>query len=951
MFPRRFFALITILTMAAGAACAQGAKPKTAARPAAARKIIDLPSSKALMEPVPGKPERLNSFPANLAVSPDGRYVAILNAGFGTAVAKFGQSIALLDRQRNTVTDYADLRVGRRSNQVYFYGIAFSGDGNHVYASMGSLTDPMGADKGDTGNGIAVYALRNGTLEPERFIPIAMRQLDASKRLALGIQKSQAPRKIAADMAPPFPAGIAVIQSDSGERLLVANNLSDDAVLLDAGSGKELQRFDLSRGRDIPGAYPLDVAVSHDGKQAWISLWNSSGVSGLDLQRGVNNTGSFSPPSTPTDPGSHPAALLLSPDDKRLYIAEANRDRVAVMDTTTRRELAFVDVKLPGQQYNGIYPVGLAQSADGKRLYVALASADAIAVVDVSTLPSTPSPTADTAPTVKPLGFIPTEWYPTSLAVIGDELVVATAKGPGAGPNSANVADTGTGASGRPGHAYIFSILGGSVARMNTTKVEGDLARLTREVLESNRMSGRLPELTFTGGKNPIKHVIYMIKENRTYDQVFGDIKEADGDPSLVMYGEAISPNHHKLARQFGVLDNFYDSGEVSGDGHVWSTAAIGSDYTERIIQLNYRGKERTYDFEGFVAEEVPLAQGISDINEPSTGYLWGNVARHGLTHRNYAEYVKMEFCDTPVLVSPHQENEPVPACPKKFVSLGEPLPESLGNPPGGPSPYPWHIPMIASAEPTKPEIVGHFDPKFATFNTSYPDQLRADEFLREFAGFVKARQTGQGEQLPNFIVMKLPNDHTGGTRPGVPTPAANVADNDLALGRIVDAVSHSPYWDDTAILVLEDDAQNGADHVDAHRAPALVISKYSPLPAAGKPFVDHHFYTTVNMIHTAEALLGLPPMNHNDARAAIMAPLFSGPGTQPAYSVDKRNLDNGLIYKVNAPNAPGARQSSKMDFSHPDAAPADELNRILWREAKGNVPMPKPKHNVVPEE
>jgi hypothetical protein len=415
------------------------------------------------------------------------------------------------------------------------------------------------------------------------------------------------------------------------------------------------------------------------------------------------------------------------------------------------------------------------------------------------------------------------------------------------------------------------------------------------------------------------------------------------------MYGEEISPNHHKLARQFGVLDNFYDSGEVSGDGHVWSTAAIGSDYTERIIQLAYRGKERTYDFEGTVASEIAMKQGIADVNEPSTGYIWTNVAKHGLTHRNYAEYVDMDFCDEQNLVSPHQETQQAASCGKKFIDKGEPLPDGLGDPPGGPSPYPWHIPMIATHEATKPEIVGHYDPKFATFNTSYPDQLRADEFLREFAGFVKARETGQGEQLPNFIIMKLPNDHTGGTRPGVPTPQANVADNDIALGRIVEAVSHSPYWDDTAILVLEDDAQNGADHVDAHRSIALVISKYSPIATPDKPFVDHHFYTTVNMIHTAEALLGLPPMNHNDARAAIMAPLFSGPGTQPAFTVDKRNLDNGLIYKINPPNAPGARQSSKMDFSHPDAAPADELNAILWRQAKGNVPMPKPRHTVIP--
>ena len=913
------------------------------------RKTVDLPTSKQILEPVPGQPQQINSFPANLAVSPDGRYVAILNAGYGTKISKFGQSIAILDRTENKVTDYADPRVGRQSKQVYFYGIAFSSDGSKVYASIGSITDPQGADKGNTGNGIAVYALNNGTLEPEKFIPIAMRELKPPYTLARGLITARAARKLADNLAPAFPAGIAVIKGDSGDQLFVANNLSDDTVLLDVATGKELSRITPNPHHRVPSTYPMAVAVSADGKRGWVSEWNYGGVTALDLVNGKRITpgGIFFKGA----PSSHPAAILLSPDGKRLAIAHANRDAVEIADVNGAdgmRQVALIDVRLPGQEYPGIYPIGLAQSADGKRLYVALGSADAVAVVDTTPLLKL-DPNAKGPLNLKPMGFIPTGWYPTSLAVIGDELVVATAKGNGTGPNSENAPDVGSGFNPRPGHPYIFSILGGSVARMNTSKIEGDLKRLTAEVLESNRMSGRLPELAFKGGKNPIKHVIYVIRENRTYDQVFGDIKEANGDPSLVMYGEEITPNAHKLARQFGVIDNFYDSGEVSGDGHVWSTAAIGSDYTERIIQINYRGRERTYDFEGTNAEENPYVQNSNDVNEPGTGYIWGNVARHGLTHRNYAEYVKMEFCDSPTLVSPHQENEPVAVCPAKFIDKGEPLP---GN--GGASPYPWHVPVIApNPQPTKTEIAGHFNPNYATFNTSYPDQLRMDEFLREFDGFVKARESGQGpnQQLPNFIVMKLPNDHTGGTRPGVPTPQANVADNDIALGRLVEAVSHSPYWDDTAILVLEDDAQNGADHVDAHRSLALVISKYSPVTTPDKPFVDHHFYTTVNMIHTAEALLGLPPMNNNDARAAVMAPLFTGPGTQPPFTVDKKNLDNGLIYKVNPQNAPGARQSSKMDFSHPDAAPADELNAILWRQAKGNVPMPAPKHNVIPED
>jgi len=219
---------------------------------------------------------------------------------------------------------------------------------------------------------------------------------------------------------------------------------------------------------------------------------------------------------------------------------------------------------------------------------------------------------------------------------------------------------------------------------------------------------------------------------------------------------------------------------------------------------------------------------------------------------------------------------------------------------------------------------------------------------LNEFEGFVRARQEGKGAELPSFVLLYLPDDHTAGTRPGMPRPAASVADNDLALGRVVEAVSHSRYWDETAIFVVEDDAQNGADHVDAHRSIALVISKYSP-GTVEHPFVAHQFYTTVNLVHTMEVLLGLPPMNQNDAYAPVMAPLFSGPGEQAAFTADWRNRDNRLIYQMNPAQGPGAEVSKKMNFSRPDAADAAVLNKILWRDRKGAVPMPSPKHTLFP--
>ncbi len=259
-------------------------------------------------------------------------------------------------------------------------------------------------------------------------------------------------------------------------------------------------------------------------------------------------------------------------------------------------------------------------------------------------------------------------------------------------------------------------------------------------------------------------------------------------------------------------------------------------------------------------------------------------------------------------------------------------------------------MPALKRVKPTKAALRDHFDPLFPDFNTDYPDQLRADEFLNEFNAYIHARESNEAAefQLPAFVLLYLPDDHTGGTRPDLPRPVASVADNDLALGRVVDAVSHSPYWDDTAIFVVEDDAQDGADHVDAHRSIAFVVSKYSPGSAA-KPYVEHHFYTTVNMIHTLEMLLDLPPMNQNDGYAPVMAGMFAGAGDQPAYTADYRNRNNGLIYETNKREAPGAKVSSRMDFSKPDAAGASSLNMVLWRDRKGNTPMPAPRHTVFP--
>jgi hypothetical protein len=682
-------------------------------------------------------------------------------------------------------------------------------------------------------------------------------------------------------------------------------------------------------------------------------LWNASQIAELDLVAGrVTRWVSLLKPESETLPGSHPTAMLLSPDEKILYAALANADAVAAMDTDSGKVIHISSTKLPRHDQAGSYPSALAESADGKLVFVAAAALNAIAVFDAATLAK-----PDNSSSVlldEAIGFIPTDWYPSALAVFGDDLLIAAAKGQGSGPNSAS--SKGTDAAAGGGHPYIATLMYGSVSRLNFRTAQKELPALTHRAEENNLLLSDPGKIEFQAHSNPIHHVIYILKENRTYDQVLGDltvnhVKVGNGDPSLTMYGMDVTPNLHKLTLQFGVLDNFYDSGEVSGDGHDWSNAAITSDYNEKTWQIAYRGKERTYDYGGTVGDEIPLALGEPDVDAPATGYIWDNLAKHGVSYRDYGEYIAGVWC-APAKKPGESPKEGTPSafseeCDQPAVSRGESLPPNVGQPHGSPSPWPWPVPLLKRMTATKATLRDHFDPAYPDFNTEYPDQLRADEFLNEFDRFVQARKEGSGSELPAFVLLYLPDDHTSGTTPGKPRPAASVADNVLAVGRVVEAVSHSPYWEDTAIFIIEDDAQNGADHVDAHRSIAFEISKYSP-GSAEHPFVDSRFYTTVNMLHTMETLLGLPPMNQNDAYAPVMAPLFSGPGNQPPFTADWSNRENGLIYQANPAHGQGAAKSAKMNFSRPDAVNTAALNKILWRDRMGKIPMPSPKHTVL---
>ncbi len=898
---------------------------------AAQTPAIHLPTSKQLL-PVPGSPQRINSLPMAIATSPDGRYVALLNAGYGTYETKAQQSITLLDTTTGKLADFPDARTAPHMPQTLYQGIAFSHDGKHLYASFDSLTAPEGGSTDETGNAIAVYRVEAGQVSSERLIPIPL------QTLAPGRLQNRLEALVPEGKAVPSPAGLAVVQgSDGQEELLVADVLSDDVLLIDTASGAVRHRFDLSTGPVVPSAYPIVVLPTRDGSRAFVALWNGSAVAELDLRGSrVMSTLLLAPPVGAISPSSHPTALVLSPDETMLYVALANRDAVAAiaLHGESMKLSGTFDTRLPGQKYFGAVPNALALSPQGDRLYAANAGTDCVAVFRTRGLRAGVVKTAD--------GFVPTEWLPTALAISHSHLFIATGKGKGTGPNVKPDLPPDPSHPGRP-YTYIGTLLYGSVASLDLTQIDAHLTQFTRQSVVSNMQVAAARHIQFQGGRNPIRHVIYIIKENRTYDQVFGDLPAGDGDPSLTMYGREVTPNQHKLAEQFGILDNFYDSGEVSGDGHVWSTAAITSDYTEKTWQQSYRGQEKVYDFEGVVENGLPMTEKIPDVNEPASSYLWTNLARHGKSYYHFGEFIATHFCGgkeaprkSPLEGTPEPDTK---LCAHGFIRAGEPLPANYG---GVKSPYPWTIPLIAENEATKPELVGHYDPNYPDFELDFPDQLRFAEFDGFFRKWVEKRNSGSDE-MPAFVMLRFPNDHTGGTRAGHATPNASVADNDLAVGRAVEAISHSPYWEDTAFFILEDDAQNGGDHVEAHRSTALVISKYAPRKAS--PVVDHSFYTTVSVIRTMEDLLGVPPMNNNDAFAPPIAPLFVGAGDQQAFNADYTNRDNGLIYTANQLGAPGAKESSRMDFQHEDRADPQKLNAILWRNAKGNAPLPAALH------
>ncbi len=670
-----------------------------------APRVTQLPNGKLLAE-VPGNPRQTNNLPTAVAFSPDGRFAVLLHSGYGSYSSGKKQSLSVLNLETDELTDFPDDRLAAKARQTYFLGLAFGLDGKHLFASVASLTDPLGKKKGSTGNGIAVYAFENGRVTPERFMPLLPRtKLPAGK-----IRRAEYK-----DVT--YPAGLSIGKSGGEERLLVACNNSDEAILLNAADGKIVYRFDLSTFKHIPASLPYTAAMTSDGKRGFVSLWNASSVAELDLLNGrVRRVIPLRKASSPLAGGSHPTALLLNRDNSRLFVALTNRDEIAALDTASGNSLFYLSTKLPGQQYGGSDPEYLALSTDEKTLFSANAISDSVGVFDLTkVVPGQP---------VQAAGFIPAEWYPTVVAATAKDLLIGTAKGRGSGPNPKPLGKT-------------PALIHGSLARIPLADLPANLPAYTKQVSETNAMRGNADRVAFLTGENKIHHVIYIIRENRTYDQVFGDLGAGNGDPSLAIYGEDITPNQHKLARQFGILDNFYDSGDVSGDGHVWSTSASISDYVAKTWPIGYRGKEHTYDSEGTFLGGVSAEDEVPDAGEPTGGYLWKNFASHGISYRHYGEYIVTRWCSAAGGSNPPTSGPPQItgiACSRAFIHKGEPLQKNVGDPRGGPSPYPWAIPILAKNVAAEVELQGHFDPLYPDFEVAYPDQLRADEFLNEFA-------------------------------------------------------------------------------------------------------------------------------------------------------------------------------------------------------------------------
>ncbi|MFL5381777.1 MAG: bifunctional YncE family protein/alkaline phosphatase family protein [Longimicrobiaceae bacterium] len=768
--------------------------------------------------------------PTGAWIAPEGSRVDVGPLPLAMLPAPEGDRVVLLQcgwRDQGVVVVARDGRVLQTLAQpAAFVGLAFSPDGKTLYASGGNQ------------DVVYRYAWSGGAAALRDSLVLAVKP----------------PRRDGTR----YPAGIGV--SPDGRWLYVAENLADSLAVVDLATGRVAQRLATER-------YPYGVAVARDGR-VYVSAWGGSTVSAF-----VRRNGRLVPAGR-IPVGRHPSAILASRDGSRLFVASGSTDQVAVVDTRAGRVIARLDDAPPAGPNQGSTPNALALSPDGTRLWVAEGDANAAALFRLSRRTSGVTAARGND---RLAARVPAGWYPTAVLALGDTLLVANGKGRGtlANPNGPQPAASTMHVS-TEGNSTLAQI-GGT---LQTVALAGaPLGAFTRRVAALNGWDRPAPAAR---RYPPFTHVVYVIKENRTYDQVFGDLPEGDGDSTLLFFGPRSAPNHKALARRFGLFDRFFTNAEVSPDGHNWSTAAYTTDYLQKTVPSRYSGRGRSYDYEGtnrgtWEDPQVP----DDDVNEPAHGYLWDLAARRGITFRNYGEFV---------------------------------VPVRRGG-------------RIVRYRGTKRNLIRTSHPHFPGFDLMIPDQRRADLWIAELEEFSR-----RGE-MPALEVVRLPNDHTMGARADQPTPRAMFADNDLALGRMVEALSRSPFWATTVMFVLEDDAQNGPDHVDSHRSPLLVISAYN------RPGVIHRFANTTDVLRTIEEILGLESLSHFDHYGRPLREIWAA---EPDLSPYTALVPVVPLDQKNPPNTAAARATERLDLRAEDAAEEDLFNRILWSVIKGpEVPYP----------
>jgi DNA-binding beta-propeller fold protein YncE len=754
-----------------------------------------------------GKLLPLGDLPLNIAVTPNGKLMAVTNNG------QSEQSVQLIDPEKMELLDLISVAKS-------WLGLTFSKDGKTLYASGGN------------DNWIMRYQVKNNKMVPFDTLVIG----------------KPWPVKISV-------AGIAV--DDHQHFLYCVTKENNSLYIFDLQAKKIVKQI-------LLGGEGYTCLLSDDNKTLFVSCWGCNKVVMVDTDKQqIKGT---------IPVGDNPNDLCISHNGKYLYVCNANDNSVSVISTEQKREIEILNSALYPASPSGSTTNSLALSEDEKTLFIANADNNCLAVFDVSNPGHSFSK-----------GFIPTGWYPTCVRVIKDKIFVANGKGLtsranplGPSPISKKEAVTRHADIQNTKVQYIGGLFTGTLQQILTPAVEqlGIFSQSVynnspyskeKEMLSTGEEGNPIPSRV--GDPSPIKYVFYVIKENRTYDQVLGDIKEGNGDPELVLFGENVTPNLHNLARQFVLLDNFYVDGEVSADGHNWTMGAYATDYLEKNWPTSYGGRGGSYPGEG-----------AREVANNKNGFLWDFCKRYGVTYRSYGEFIS------------------------------------------------------DAKTPNIPALEGHFYKDYIGWDMSIRDTVRFRQWKSDFEAHL-----AQGN-VPRLNTLRFGNDHTEGLRKGRPTPKAHVADNDLACGLFVEYLSNSPIWNECVIIIVEDDAQNGPDHVDAHRSTTYVAGGF-----VKQGFVDHTMYSTSSALRTIELILGLPPMSQYDAAAQPMWRCFNNTATHPPFKATPNLVDLNL---KNTEESAMSRLSEKFDFSKEDRIPDAQFNEVIWAAVKGlNIPCPAPVH------